>query len=156
MLGHYASNCQNFTNVNHRNHNPNQANITSPRSEILNHTNPVGAEHGSSMVTSANISSEHNETQFIFCNHNTSQASFNTTIQKHDIPKSWILLDNQSTLDVFANPTLLKNIRVSKKSMHIDSTGGVSHTNLIGELPGYGTVWYHKGGIANILSLAWV
>ena len=27
-------------------------------------------------------------------------------------------------------------------------------TNMVGDLPGMGTVWYHEGGIENILSLA--
>ena len=38
--------------------------------------------------------------------------------------------------------------------MTIHCTGGVMTTNLIGDLPGYGTVWYHPGGIVNILLLA--
>ena len=29
-------------------------------------------------------------------------------------------------------------------------------TELEGNLSGYGTVWYHPNGIANILSLGWV
>ena len=33
-------------------------------------------------------------------------------------------------------------------------TAEVTRTNLVGELPGYGTVWFHPDGIANILSLA--
>ena len=33
-------------------------------------------------------------------------------------------------------------------------TAGVTRTNLVGELPGYGTVWFHPDGIANILSLS--
>jgi len=28
------------------------------------------------------------------------------------------------------------------------------HTNIIGDLPGYSIVWFHRNGIANILSLA--
>ena len=38
--------------------------------------------------------------------------------------------------------------------MRIYSTGGTAQTNLIGSLPGYGTVWFHPDSIANILSLA--
>jgi hypothetical protein len=38
--------------------------------------------------------------------------------------------------------------------MTIMCNAGVTTTNLIGDLPGYGTVWYHRDGIANILSLA--
>ena len=36
--------------------------------------------------------------------------------------------------------------------MHCNA--GTSTTNMVGDLAGYGTVWYHRLGIANILSLA--
>ena len=51
------------------------------------------------------------------------------------LPPEWILLDNQSTVDVFTNQRLLKNIRRSKKDMFIHCTAGVARTNLIGDLP---------------------
>jgi hypothetical protein len=38
--------------------------------------------------------------------------------------------------------------------MDIQCNAGVTSTNLQGDLPGYGTVWFHKDGIANILSLS--
>ncbi|MEL7196302.1 MAG: hypothetical protein AAFO96_27965, partial [Bacteroidota bacterium] len=62
------------------------------------------------------------------------------------INHNWILLDNQSTVDVFANRDLLSNVREAPNgaSMTIHSTGGKSITNTIGELKGYGTVWYHS------------
>ena len=71
------------------------------------------------------------------------------------LPPEWILLDNQSTMDVFTNQRLLKNIRRSKKR-HVHSLYRWcgQKTNLIRDLPGYGTVWYHPNGIANILSLS--
>jgi hypothetical protein len=72
------------------------------------------------------------------------------------IPESWILLDNQSTVNVFANRSLLQNIRKAPATMDIHCNAGVTKTNWIGDLPGYGTVWYHKKGIANILSLSCV
>jgi hypothetical protein len=37
-------------------------------------------------------------------------VNFNTS-QSSRIPKTWILLDNQSTVDVFHNDELLQNIR---------------------------------------------
>ena len=40
--------------------------------------------------------------------------------------------------------------------MYIHTTTGEAHTNLIGDVHGYGTVWYHPNGIANILSLSQV
>ena len=70
------------------------------------------------------------------------------------IPEFWTLLDNQSTVDVFANGKLLQNIREVPMSLKIVSTGGMSSTNKIGLLQGYGWVWYHPTGIANILSLS--
>ena len=33
-------------------------------------------------------------------------------------------------------------------------TSGVTWTNLASDLPGYGAVWFHPEGIANILSLS--
>ena len=49
-------------------------------------------------------------------------------------PKSWILLDNQSTVDVFYNANLLRNIRKVEKHMDIHCNAGVTSTNLVGDL----------------------
>ena len=70
------------------------------------------------------------------------------------LPKSWILLDNQFTVDVFYNKELLINIRKQHKKLDIHCNAVIATTTLIGNLPGYGTVWYDANIIANILSLA--
>jgi hypothetical protein len=70
------------------------------------------------------------------------------------VPKAWIMLDNQSTAGVFYNKELLKKIHRSETHMDIHCNAGITSTNLIGDLPGYGKVWYHPNDIANILSLA--
>ena len=66
----------------------------------------------------------------------------------------WVLLDNQSTVNIFTNAKILGNIHDINTSLKIYSTGGCTTTNTIGYLNSYGWVWYHPGGIANILSLS--
>ena len=72
---------------------------------------------------------------------------------KARIPDSWILLDSQSTVDVFMNKILLKNIRDEKTTLSLNCNAGISIESKVGDLPGYGTVWFYEDGIANILSL---
>jgi hypothetical protein len=72
------------------------------------------------------------------------------------LPASCVLLNNQSTIDVLFNNALLMDIRTSDTCMDIHYNAGIVSTNLIGDLLGYGTVWYHPKGIANILLLSQV
>ena len=69
------------------------------------------------------------------------------------IPKSWILLDSQSTVDVFSNKKLITNIRESKCILTLHCNAGKTSVTQKGNLRRYGTVWYYPEGIANILSL---
>ena len=61
------------------------------------------------------------------------------------IPKEWILLDSQSTVDAFSNEKLLTNICDAKQiSILFCNTDRCLLLR---------TVWFHPGGIANILFL---
>jgi hypothetical protein len=143
LNGHYANTCTAARVSNDR----------SNESTTMSQTNYN--ESGSTLLTTGTMDNNHNdETEFLFYTCQDQGVILSTTNQMANIPRSWILLNNQSTIDVFSNPKLLKNIRKSDSTMNIHSTGGISKTDMIGELPGYGTLWYHPDGIANILSLA--
>ena len=72
------------------------------------------------------------------------------------ICKYWILLDSESTIDIIRDSNLLKNVRRvgEGQEMRCFTNGGHQDSVLIGDLPGYDTVWYNPDSIANILSLA--
>jgi hypothetical protein len=68
------------------------------------------------------------------------------------VNENYLLLDNQSTVNQIANPSMLKNIRKSSKPIKIHCNAGISKTDLEGEL-GRMTVYHNPNGIANMLSL---
>jgi len=70
------------------------------------------------------------------------------------IPKTWILLDSQSTVDVFCNARLLSKMRDAKRQLVLHCNAGTTIVTKKDNLKGYGTVWFHPEGIANILSLS--
>lgn len=130
--GHYATDCPELTTERGKSDNP---------------------ASGTTLLMAGIADGEFDEeekTNFTFVNHGvTCQVDTDGRV-----PKNWILLDNQSTVDVFYNRDLLTNIRTGDTSMTIHCNAGTTTTNLVGNLSGYGTVWYHPDGIANILSLS--
>jgi hypothetical protein len=69
----------------------------------------------------------------------------------------WILLDTQSTVNLFNNRHLLSNIRMSSgPPLRCYCNGGYQDSTLVGTLDGYGDVWFNPNSLANILSMAHV
>ena len=95
---------------------------------------------------------------------NGAVTSSGTTLVQHaymmaqanasSIDPAWILLDSQSTISVFKNPTMLTNIRRSAHTLRALTNGGHQDSNMVGDFPNLGVVWYNPESIANILSLA--
>ena len=70
------------------------------------------------------------------------------------LPKSWILLDTQSTTSVFNNPNMIGDIRPSERTLRVQTNGGHQDSNMKGVFKNLGPVWFNRASIANILSLA--
>ena len=74
-------------------------------------------------------------------------------VTKLSIDPMWILCDNESTVDVFNNATMLRNIRKTEHPIRIKGIeGNTVDVTEEGELLGYGTVYYHPQVTANVLS----
>ena len=113
---------------------------------------------GESMLMTVIANGEFNQDNYgsQFSQQGPCDILLNSNVKPNPVSKSWILLDNQSTVDVSNNKEVLKNMRHSTTTMNIHCNAGVATTNTIADLPGHGTVWYHPKGIANILSLSQV
>jgi hypothetical protein len=74
------------------------------------------------------------------------------------INPNWLLLDSQASCNIITNDKLLSNIRVhpTGKRIKIHCNAGSRLVIQIGELRGFGTVWFQPKGIANVISLALV
>jgi Reverse transcriptase (RNA-dependent DNA polymerase) len=69
--------------------------------------------------------------------------------------KDVILLDNESTTDLFCNKRFVTDIRKSKSTVTINGNGGTLKVTKKATLPGYHRkVWFDPKAITNILSLA--
>jgi len=83
------------------------------------------------------------------------QGQNNPARNLHDLNENWVLLDSQSNCDIFRNARLLSNVRKEQgPGLTLHTNGGTLCTNMVGNVKGYGTVWYDANSLANILSLS--
>ena len=67
--------------------------------------------------------------------------------------KNMILLDNQSTVDLFCNRELVASVWDTDESMTVHGNGGNLTTKQKAHVSNYGDVWFHPDAITNILAL---
>ena len=61
-----------------------------------------------------------------------------------------ISFDNGSTLSLFCNPELVKDIRQSNTTLKMHTNAGSKESSQQVTMPGFGNVWFHEDSIANI------
>ena len=66
-----------------------------------------------------------------------------------------ILCNNQATINIFRNKDMLKNIRTTNDPISVSGVGGVLEVNQVGNLPGFGEVYYNPECIVNVLRTIW-
>jgi len=74
------------------------------------------------------------------------------------IDLNWILLDSESTVNVFRNKELLTDVGLAEGNevLTVLTNGGSQVSTTTGCFGGLGNVWYNPQSLANILSLALV
>ena len=68
--------------------------------------------------------------------------------------KELVLLDSDSTDTVFRNKNYVTNIRKSDKPLILKTNGGKIVTTEIFDVPYFGTQWFIKNTVTNIIRLA--
>ena len=61
-----------------------------------------------------------------------------------------ITLDNGSTMSIFCNPELVKNIHDSDTTLELLTNAGSKKTKQQAYVPDFGMVWFDREAIANI------
>jgi hypothetical protein len=72
---------------------------------------------------------------------------------KQEIDTTWILCNNELTVDIFKNKDILESLRKTNKPIRLKGIkGNTLEIDEEGDLLGYGQVYYHPKVTANVLS----
>ena len=79
--------------------------------------------------------------------------SYHGDDQNIDNLRNWILLDSQSTVDIFCNGNLQENVHKSNDSIVLYTNTREMLVNMKGKLKGYGMVWFDNRAMVDNLRL---
>ena len=123
---------------------------------------------GSSMdiISDNNLDSDYNFSQLSTTTNSNTTAYKSVKMRKQNLDhifahvkylnKSWILLDNQSTVHIFHNKNILSNIREVPRKQHLmcHTNGGSQLSIHKAKFWSFGDVWFNENSLANILSFS--
>ena len=67
--------------------------------------------------------------------------------------KEEVILDSGSTISLFRDKKMLKDIRMAKNSLLMLTNAGKKQITKQGDIPGFGRVWFDPSAVANLFSL---
>jgi len=97
-------------------------------------------------ITYASDDDNQDESNKSFCTMKIVAAHSKGLLHKYDI-----LCDIQSSISIFHNKDLITNIRTVSEKIEVFGIGGSLTVDMMGDLPGFGPVYFHPEAVANIL-----
>ena len=131
-------------------HYRNKCPLLAEAEKYLNKTKKSKTDNATKQVTVAksvkSTKKSDGDDELVFVTHEIALASRKALLDEYDI-----LCDNQATISIFRNRNMLVNITKTDDAISVGGVGGILDVDQIGELPGFGRVYYSPDCMANIL-----
>jgi hypothetical protein len=99
-------------------------------------------------ITYASDDDDQDESNKSFCTMKIVAAQRKGLLHKYDI-----LCDDESSISSFYNKDLVSNIRTVSERIEVFGIGGSLTVDMMGDLPGFGSVYFHRSSRKYIMLL---